>query len=179
MFTDFKDFTQIAELLDPQDLVAEIDHCFKAFDRIVGQFKVEKIKTIGDAYMAAAGLPTPNNSNPSDAVAAGLAMRDFMLDYKKDWDARNLPSFEMRIGIHTGPIVAGIVGIKKFSYDIWGDTVNTASRIESSGEVGQVNISQTTYEHILGNPDFVFTHRGKIEAKHKGELDMYFVTTTY
>ncbi len=175
LFTDFKQFTQHAERMSPEELVEEIDYCFKAFDRILGAHGVEKIKTIGDAYMAAAGLPTPNTSNPEDAVKAALAIRDFMLQYKAEREAEGRHPFEIRIGVHTGPVVAGIVGIKKFSYDIWGDTVNLAARMETSGEVGKVNISRTTWEHLKDQPEFIFEPRGKIEAKHKGEVEMYFV----
>ena len=175
LFTDFKGFTQHSERMSPEELVAELDHCFKAFDLIMEQYNVEKIKTIGDAYMAAAGLPTANTSNPVDAVKAALAVRDFMLQYKSELETKSEEAFEIRIGVHTGPVVAGIVGIRKFAYDIWGDTVNLASRMESSGEVGRVNVSQSTYKHLRDHSDFNFMPRGKIKAKNKGEIEMYFV----
>ena len=175
LFTDFKDFTMHSERLSAKELVAEIDYCFKAFDLIMDEYNVEKIKTIGDAYMAAAGLPTPNTSNPEDAVKAALAIRDFMQQYKAERESKGRVAFEIRIGVHTGPVVAGIVGIKKFAYDIWGDTVNLAARMETSGEVGKVNVSQSTYEHLQGQPEFSFISRGKINAKNKGEVEMYFV----
>ncbi len=170
LFTDFKGFTQISEKLSPTELVSAIDECFKAFDEIINKYNIEKIKTIGDAYMAAGGLPVPNKTNAQDVVNAALEMRDWMLKYK---ERKGDNGFEIRIGIHTGPVVAGIVGIKKFQYDIWGDTVNTASRMESSGEVGKVNISQTTYELVNGR--FNCESRGKVQAKGKGEIEMYFV----
>jgi class 3 adenylate cyclase len=170
MFTDFKGFTLISEKLSPAELVAEIDTCFKAFDEIITKYNIEKIKTIGDSYMCAGGLPVPNKTNAADVINAGLEIRDFMLRRRSE---KSNPGFEIRIGVHTGPVIAGIVGNKKFAYDIWGDTVNIASRMESSGEVGKVNISNTSYDLVKGQ--FRFIERGKIQAKYKGEIDMYFV----
>ena len=173
LFTDFKNFTLASEILSPEELVEEINHCFSEFDRIISKYNIEKIKTIGDAYMCAGGLPVANTTNPVDVIHAGLEMVDFIARNKVERQASGQPFFELRLGIHTGPVVAGIVGIKKFAYDIWGDTVNTASRMESSGEVGRVNISGTTYEIVKDN--FNCIHRCKIEAKNKGQIDMYFV----
>ena len=173
MFTDFKGFTKISEHLSPAELVAEIHTCFQAFDHIITKYNIEKIKTIGDSYMCAGGLPLTNKTHPEDVVKAALEIQQFMLNYRVEKMKAGKESFEIRIGIHTGPVVAGIVGVKKFAYDIWGDTVNTASRMESSGEAGKVNISGSTY--ALVKNQFICVHRGKIAAKHKGEIDMYFV----
>ena len=173
MFTDFKNFTQASELLSPEELVQEINHCYSEFDRIVTKYGIEKIKTIGDAYMCAGGLPVANNTHPFDVIRAGLEFQEFIAVNKAERSAKGQPFFELRLGIHTGPVVAGIVGTKKFAYDIWGDTVNTASRMESSGAVGKVNISGTTYE--LVKDKFNCIHRGKVAAKNKGDIDMYFV----
>jgi class 3 adenylate cyclase len=173
MFTDFKGFTQISEKLTPAELVAEIHTCFKAFDDIITKHNIEKIKTIGDAYMCAGGLPMSNTTHASDVVKAAMEIQHFMLQHLQERKASGKELFETRIGIHTGPVVAGIVGVKKFAYDIWGDTVNIASRMESSGEAGKVNISGSTFE--LVKDKFRCIHRGKIQAKNKGEIDMYFV----
>ena len=173
LFADFKGFTFISEKFAPKQLVAEINECFSAFDHIMHKHGVEKIKTIGDSYMAAGGIPRPNTTHATDVVKAALDMLQFMKEHKARKEAAGELFFEIRIGVHTGPVVAGIVGIKKFAYDIWGDAVNTASRMESSGEPGKINISGATY-HLVKNK-FNCTYRGKVEAKNKGMIDMYFV----
>jgi class 3 adenylate cyclase len=173
LFTDFKGFTKIAEKLTPQQLVEELNQCFMEFDKIIDRNNLEKIKTIGDAYMCAGGIPVANETNPVDIVKAGLEIKEYMENLKSEREARGEDYWELRIGIHTGPVIAGVVGKNKFAYDIWGDAVNTASRMESSGIPGQVNISGTTYEMIKDL--FKCTHRGKIQAKNKGEIDMYIV----
>jgi len=176
LFTDFKGFTEQSAKLSAAELVNEINICFEAFDTIMEKFGIEKIKTIGDAYMAAGGLPVPTDDSVKNTVLAAFEMQNFIRERKAEMDAKGLPSFQMRVGINTGPVVAGIVGVKKFQYDIWGDTVNTASRIESNGEVDKVNISQSTYEYLKDDSDFTFESRGKIVAKGKGEINMYFVS---
>ena len=173
MFTDFKGFTMIAEKKDPETLIRELDYCFYYFDELTEKYNLEKIKTIGDAYMCAGGVPTANNSNPIETVLAALDLQRFMVATKEEKEKNGESFWELRLGIHTGPVIAGVVGSKKFVYDIWGDTVNTASRMESSGAPGKVNISNCTYKLI--KEYFVCTHRGQVAAKNKGEIDMYFV----
>jgi adenylate cyclase len=172
LFTDFKNFTHYAENLPPEELVKSVDFYFSEFDRIVEKYGLEKIKTVGDAYMCASGVPFPSEDHAERVVAAACEMRDFVND------AKNLSSevetrFDIRIGINTGPVVAGVVGSKKFAYDIWGDAVNIASRMESTSENGKINISENTYELI--KEKFQCSFRGEIPVKHKGMMRMYFV----
>ncbi len=175
LFTDFKEFTRMSQELSPEELVADINYCFKAFDAICDKYNIEKIKTIGDSYMAAGGIPVPDANSVKNTILAAFEMKQFIMnDHDKRKRLGKTP-FQMRIGINTGPVVAGIVGVKKFQYDIWGDAVNTASRMESHGEVGRINISHYTYELLKDDEDLKFEHRGKIQAKGKGEVDMYFV----
>ena len=173
MFVDFKGFTSIAERLSPERLVEELDLCFSNFDNIISKYRIEKIKTVGDAYICASGL-SDMNASPSDMVKAALEIQDFLLGLKAERLSQGLPHFDARVGIHTGPVVAGVVGAKKFAYDIWGDTVNTAARLEEQCESGRVNVSEDAY--WLAKYEFEWQHRGKIAAKNKGMMDMYYVT---
>jgi class 3 adenylate cyclase/Tfp pilus assembly protein PilF len=173
MFTDFKDFTTVSEKISAELLVDEIHHCFSAFDTILQRHRIEKIKTIGDAYMCASGIPVSNYTHAADMINAAIEIRRFMINRRAEKEARGEIPFDLRIGIHTGPVVAGIVGVKKYAYDIWGDTVNIAARMEQNSDAGRINISGSTYE--LVKDKFNCEYRGKIPAKNKGEIDMYFV----
>jgi len=175
LFTDFIGFTEQSVKLSAAALVSEINVCFEEFDGIITKYNIEKIKTIGDAYMAAGGLPIPTDDSVRNTVLAALEMQEFINQRILENETHGKPAFKMRVGIHTGPVIAGIVGIKKFQYDIWGDAVNTANRIESNSKVGKVNISQSTYELINNDNQFTFESRGKIEVKGKGAIEMYFV----
>lgn len=173
LFTDFVGFTRIAENLSPTELVGELDRCFSYFDSVAEKYGLEKLKTIGDAYMAAGGIPIANTTHPFDCALAAIEIQSFMNQMKVIKTEQNLPYWELRLGMHTGPLVAGVVGDKKFAYDVWGDTVNTASRMESSGEAGAINISRELYNEIK----FLFEceYRGKVHAKNKGDIEMYFL----
>ncbi len=176
MFVDFVNFTNVAERLSPEALVEELDYNFRQFDAIISQYNIEKIKTIGDAYLAANGL-SDRNTLPDDMIKAALEIQEFLAHLKMERSQRGLPFFEARIGIHTGPVVAGVVGAKKFAYDIWGDTVNLAARLESACEPGRVNVSEMTQS--LSRYIFKFENRGKIAAKNKGDVEMYYVAGRY
>ncbi len=173
MFTDFKGFTRSCEHLSPEQIVDYLHHFFSKFDDIIVEHYIEKIKTIGDAYMCVGGVPLRNRSNPFDVVLAGLEIQHFMSNLDLYDPEKKLPRWQLRIGIHTGPLVAGVVGKIKFAYDVWGDTVNVAQRLESACEVGRVNISETTYEHIKDY--FDCEYRGKIEIKNHAKIAMYYV----
>lgn len=173
LFTDFVGFSKVSEQLNPDMLLEVLGFYFAAFDEIISKYDLEKIKTIGDSYMCAGGLPLPDENNTEKTIAAAIEMRNFILSTKQERIASGKHSFDCRIGIHTGSVIAGIIGTKKFAYDIWGDTVNTAARMEQNGQEGKINISGATYELIKHL--FHCTHRGRIEAKHKGLIDMYFV----
>jgi len=171
LFSDFTEFTRLAESIEPEHLVSSIDYYFKAFDEITTKYGLEKIKTIGDAYMCAGGIPTTSDDHAMKVVKAGLEMLQFVEQVPQT--NSEILSFEVRIGIHTGPVVAGIVGNKKWQYDIWGDTVNIASRMETMSDAGKINISETTYKQIK---EYLHcTYRGEIEVKNRGPLKMYFL----
>jgi len=170
IFTDFVNFTKASEHMSPRELVNELDCCFKAFDDITAKNRIEKIKTIGDSYLAVAGLPLQDTNHAENVVGAALEINAFIQDRVATLGNK---TFEIRIGINSGSVVAGIVGVKKFAYDIWGDTVNTAARMEQHSAPGKVNISQSTYE--LVKDKFHCEYRGEIEAKGKGKMGMYFV----
>jgi adenylate cyclase len=169
LFSDIQGFTKIAEETNPEKLIDELDTFFFHFDSVVEKYNIEKIKTIGDAYMAAGGIPHKNSTNPVEVVMAALEMQSYMQQLKSS----RAEIWDLRIGIHTGPVIAGVVGQKKISYDIWGDTVNTASRMESSGTPGKINISGITYSMVKDY--FLCEYRGKLPVKYKGNLDMYYV----
>lgn len=173
MFSDFQGFTTITHKMAPEVLVEQLNTCFKAFDQIIEKYELEKIKTIGDAYMCAGGIPTPDNQHAYKMVKASLAIQAYVTEYNQQREERGEEPWELRIGIHAGPVVAGVVGMKKYAYDIWGSTVNIASRMESNSAPGQVNISSAVYELIKDR--FICSHRGKIYAKNVGDVDMYFV----
>lgn len=173
LFTDFKGFTMLSEKMSPERLIAELDECFSAFDQIIDRHNLEKIKTIGDSYMCAGGLPEPNRTHVLDAALAALEMREAIANLKARYAAQSQTYWDVRIGFHTGPLVAGVIGRKKFSYDIWGDTVNTASRMESSGAPGRVNVSEASRQQL--KYFFECEPRGRVAAKNKGDMEMAFL----
>ena len=173
LFSDFKGFTTFSSLMDTDTLVSELDHYFRLFDELCDRYGIEKIKTIGDAYMCASGIPEPTASHALDMVLMGLGMVESVEHSNQERAAKGKTQWPIRIGIHSGPVITGVVGRKKFAYDVWGDTVNLASRMENNSEAGKVNISGTTYAQVMDYLDV--QPRGPINVKGKGELNMYFV----
>jgi class 3 adenylate cyclase len=175
MFVDFVDFTGLSSKMDPEGLVDELHTCFSAFDKITERLELEKIKTIGDAYMLAGGIPNAHPNDTQNMIKAAFEMSKFIEDRFKEKQAEGKPYWRARIGIHNGPVVAGVVGSKKFTYDIWGNTVNAAARMESESEPGRINISQSVYDLIKEDTSYTFENRGKVFAKGIGEVQMWFV----
>jgi adenylate cyclase len=173
LFADFKGFTRLAEGMEPAALIQLLDEYFTKFDELAIAHGMEKLKTIGDSYMCVGGLPETNRTHPVDACLMGLAMQAFVDQTKRQRDRFHLPSLELRVGVHTGPVMSGIVGKRKFTYDIWGDAVNVASLLETNGAPGRVNISESTHHRV--KTLFVTEVRGSVEAKNKGPLAMFFV----
>ncbi len=174
LFADFKDFSVICTTLAPEQLIADLNHCFGQFDRIVTRLGLERVKTIGDCYMCVGGIPDTGSDHAVRMVQAAFAMQNFLAKWRRERMDLGLPAFEARIGIHSGPVVGGIVGTTKFAYDIWGETVNIAARMEDQGEPNRVNISGSTY--ALVRDFFPCEYRGKIPIKNIGEAEMYFVS---
>ena len=173
LFSDFVGFTRVAETMQPRDLVDDLEEYFRRFDAVAADCRVEKLKTIGDAYMAAGGVPRPSPTHAMDTALLALGLRGCVADIARARGDRGLPSFAIRIGLHTGPLVAGVIGEQRFTYDLWGDTVNTASRMEAASEAGRINVSETTWR--LLEPWFVGTPRGSIEVKNRAPVEMFFL----
>lgn len=172
LFTDFSGFTKIASSMSPKDLIQELDICFSAFDSITAKYTLEKIKTIGDSYLCVGGL-FGDSLHAQNSCYAAREILEFLKNRKEQKEKEGHPYWNIRIGIHTGPLVAGVIGEKKFAFDIWGDTVNTASRMESSGEIGKINVSEELFLKV--KDIFKFSYRGEIEAKGKGKMKMYLL----
>jgi adenylate cyclase len=173
LFADFKAFTRLTETLDPAGLIRQLDQNFARFDEIAQSHEIETIKTVGDAFIAAGGLPMENRSHPIDTCLAALQMQRFIQGSNRQRERLRLPPWELRIGINTGPVVAGIVGQRRFTYDVWGNAVNVAQRLEEACEPGRVNISASTLHHV--SRLFKTEARGSVQVKHIGAIDMYFL----
>nr|MBP7585029.1 adenylate/guanylate cyclase domain-containing protein [Spirochaetota bacterium] len=175
LFADFHGFHALAEYMTPEELIDELDLCFTKFDKIIERHGLEKLKTMGHAYMCAAGVPRGNRSAAADCVEAAMEMLAFMKEMKRDKTANGEKYWDVRIGMNTGPVVAGVIGNRKFVYDIWGDTVNVASRMLTTGLPGKINISRSTYSAVRQH--YACRFRGKVRAKNKGRLDQFYVQT--
>ena len=174
LFTDFVGFTKLAEQMPPKALVDQLDQYFSALDEIAERHRLEMLKTIGDSYMCVGGVPDANRTHVVDACLAALEMQAYMASANRQREKMRLPRWELRVGLHAGPVMAGVVGRRKFSFDVWGDAVNVAARMVSAGEAGKINVSDSVFNRAKGL--FDFEHRGSVEAKNKGALDMFFVT---
>jgi adenylate cyclase len=173
LFADVKGFTQLAERIEPAILIGMLDRYFAAFDDVIVRRGLEKLKTIGDAYVAVGGVPTPDRNHVMNACLASLDMQAAVRDLNVQRSKLRLPCLDVRIGLHTGPVIAGVVGRRRFTYDIWGDAVNIAAAMEANGEPGRINISEKVYQHVRGN--FSFTARGVVPVKNRDGLAMYFL----
>lgn len=173
LFADIVDFSRLTAQLTPQALIDLLNEVFSLFDRLAEQYGLEKIKTIGDAYMAVAGLPRPRRDHAEAAAAMALAMQNEIAHFNQAHGMENGDAFTIRIGMHSGPVVAGVIGTKKLSYDLWGETVNLASRMESQGLPGHIQTSAETCARLAGG--FVLEERGSIQVKGKGEMTTYFL----
>jgi class 3 adenylate cyclase len=173
IFIDFSGFTRIVETMEPASVVDQLDQHFTRFDDIIARHRLEKLKTIGDAYLAVGGVPEPNRSHAMDAALCGLQILDQLAKVNRQREKLQLPAWLARIGINTGPVIAGVVGKHKFTYDIWGNTVNVAERVEAAGVPGRITVSEATWEHVKGR--FETEPRGAVEVKHKGLVNMYFL----
>jgi class 3 adenylate cyclase len=173
LFADFRKFTLLTETLDPARLLSQLDQNFGRFDEIAVDNRLETIKTIGDAYLCAGGLPVPNRTHPIDACLAALQMQAYIGGANRQREKLHLAPWELRIGINSGSAIAGIVGHRRFTYDIWGNAVNVAQRLEEACEPGRVNISASTFHHV--SRLFEAEARGSVGVKHIGAIDMYFV----
>ena len=173
LFTDFVGFTRVAETMAPRQLIDDLDGYFRRFDELTARCGMEKLKTIGDAYMAAGGVPTANRTHALDAALLALTLRESVAEMARERQARGQATFTVRIGLHTGPLVAGVIGEQRFTYDLWGDTVNTASRMESGSEAGRINISGDTRALVEQWVECV--PRGRIEVKNRAPVEMFFL----
>ena len=173
IFIDFSGFTRIVETMEPASVIDQLDQHFTRFDDIMAKHRLEKLKTIGDAYLAVGGVPEHNRSHPIDAALCALQILDHLTKLNRQREKLHLPAWLARIGINTGPVIAGVVGKHKFTYDIWGNTVNVAERVEAAGVPGRITVSEATWQHIKGR--FETEPRGAVEVKHKGLVNMYFL----
>jgi class 3 adenylate cyclase len=173
LFADFEGFTKLAESMEPKELIGQLDDYFSAFDEIAERHRLEMLKTIGDAYMCVGGVPETNRSHSIDACLAALKMQQLIAGMNRERKKLRLPHWDLRVGLHTGPVIAGVVGRRKFIYDVWGDAVNVAARMESAGAAGKINVSEAIYHRTKDL--FDFEPRGSVEAKNKGRLEMFFL----